>query len=43
MYYMKLSFTEVYNFPIGLKNYYIKKLIEIKEEEAKAINKGKKK
>lgn len=43
IYYMKLSFIEIYNFPIGLRNWMINELIKQKEEEARIMQKGSKK
>ena len=43
MYYMKMSFIEVYNMPRGLRDFFLNKLAETKEAEAKAMEKGSKK
>ena len=41
IYHVGFSFQEAYSLPIGLRDFYCKQLIEIKEQEAKIIS-GKK-
>jgi hypothetical protein len=38
-YYGNLSFTEIYNFPIGLRRWYIETLASKRKEESEAANK----